>query len=96
MSSLKVSLSELAEYSNYLTSMKDEIESSKASLISTIESIKGSWQGADADTFVENASGYLENLGVISGLLGQYGGITGSKVKKYAQAIENFYAALGG
>ena len=96
MSSLKVELAELAEYSNYLTSMKDQIDSSKANLISTLESIKGSWQGTDADTFVTNATAYLETLSVISGLLAQYGGVTGSKVKKYAQAIENFYAALGG
>ena len=95
MSSLKVELAELAAYSQYLTSMEAEIESSKNNLISTIESIKGSWKGTDADTFVTNATAYLENLSVISGLLAQYGGITGSKVKKYAEAIEHFYAVLG-
>lgn len=95
MSSLKVELAPLAEYSKYLSSMEAEIESSKDNLISTIESIKGSWKGTDADTFVANATAYLENLSVISGLLAQYGGIVGSKVKRYAQGIEQFYAILG-
>ena len=92
MSRLKSDLAGLAEYSQYLSSMEAEIESSKSDLISTIESIKGSWKGVDADTFVGNATAYLENLSVISGLLAQFGGITGSKVKKYADAIEHFYS----
>ena len=91
MSSLRVDLADLAEYSQYLTSMKAQIESSKANMIATIESIKGSWKGTDADTFVANATAYLENLSIIAGLLETYGGVVGSKVKQYAEAIEAYW-----
>ncbi len=91
MTTLRVDLAGLAEYSKYLTSMKAEIESSKSSMISTLESIKGSWKGVDADTFVANATGYLENLSVIAALLEQYGGIVGKKVNRYIEALEAFY-----
>jgi len=95
MARLKVELAEVAEYANYLMQMQGEVEASKAELIATIESINGAWNGEDADTFVANATAYLENLSVIGNLLAQYGAAVGSRVKKYAEAIENFYSALG-
>ena len=95
MSNLRASLADLSAYSQFLSSMQTSVDASKANLVSTIESIKGSWKGTDADTFVTNATAYLENLGVISGLLGEYAGITGAKAKKYATGIEDFYAAIG-
>ena len=95
MARVKVDLAQVAEYANYLMQMQGEIEASKAQLISSIESIKGAWTGQDADAFVANATAYLENLSVVGNLLAHYGGAVGLKVKKYAQAIEDFYAALG-
>ena len=92
MTSLRVELADLAQYAQYLMSMKGEVESSKSSLISTLESIKGSWKGVDADTFVANATGYLENLSVIASLLEQYGGVIGGKVNRYIEALEAFYS----
>jgi uncharacterized protein YukE len=95
MASLKADFAQISAFSQYLTSMKGEIETSKTTMQSTLESVKGSWTGTDADTFVGNATAYLENLSVISGLLETYGGIVGSKVSQYAKAVEDFYAALG-
>jgi uncharacterized protein YukE len=95
MARVKSELAEVAEYANYLMQMQGEIEASKASLISTIQSINGAWTGEDADTFVANATAYLENLSVIGNLLAQYGAAVGTKVRKYAQAIDDFYSALG-
>ena len=82
MARLKADLAEIGEFANYLTSMQGEIESSKAQLISSIESIKGAWTGQDADAFVANATAYLENLSVVGNLLAQYGAAVGTKVWK--------------
>ena len=95
MTSLKADIGQIASYSQYLSSMKGEIDSCKSNLQQTLESVKGSWTGTDADTFVGNATAYLENLNAISSLLESYGGLVGAKVAKYSRAVENFYAALG-
>ena len=95
MTKLTVDFAGLAAYSEYLTSMKAQIDSSQANLQATLESIKGSWKGTDADTFVGNATAYLDNLKIISDLLETFGGVIGSRVSRYAQGVEAFYDALG-
>ncbi len=96
MSKIVVDEAKLFNLAKVLQEDSSEFKTITEKMSSIVDSLRGSWDGNDADTFITNATAYLGNLMEIKQALDEASHLVNKNAVAYSERIENFYAKLGG
>ena len=96
MTKIVVDINELSNYSTQIGDYAVEFDNITKSMRSIIDSLQNGWQGADATTFINNATSYINNLSTVRQALISSSNTISTQVNAYNRRVEDAYSRLGG
>ena len=96
MSKLNVDTESLKSYGTSLDTKAQEFSEITKKMQEIVESLRISWGGSDANSFIANATEYINNLKVIENSLISYGSTVKRRSSGYDKRVADFYARLRG
>ena len=95
MSNIVVDTEQLTSYGADLEEKAAEFSALLSSMEEIVTSVSGAWNGTDAQTFITNATAYLNNLKIIESTFLTYGNAVKNQSVKYNNRCADFYSLLG-
>ena len=91
MTKIVVDTEKLNEYGNKIQNQVATFDSITSKMDEVLLSLSEGWDGVDKDSFLANASEYLNNVKTIETALSECGTLVNDCAKKYQERINRFY-----